>query len=768
MADTFSIDEAYDDTADDAKKKPDLNALDDVIDTALFLGSRFANAAAAVPGLPADLTALAARHVPRGIAGSIPVVGPAIQLEQLRQEREGPESMVPLGGQNIQEAWRSTGILPTPREPQNEFERYGGAVADFAGASAVPGVGMLSAASRAQKLGQVGGILGRVAERPGRFIAGETAAAVGGGIGSEAGADIGGDVGRGIGGIAGMVAPGGVTAAYRATGGMTGAAGRTGETVRTAKAFADIGTAPMTAQIAPHSGFGRIIERALSLIPGSSVVLSDRVIKQAEAAQNYVDSIVNLTLGAGRKSTEAAAGRTISEGIGQFITRFKAKSQTLYDEVDRHIPKGSFVGAGNLQQTLFDITARGQMTPELQSFIQSPMIQKLNAAFDEATAQSKTLMNQAMLPYQTIKDLRTAIGAKLEDAGQLADMPRGDLKRIYGALSDDMADAARMAGPDATKAFNRADRFYKAGRTRIDDTLEPIRRNRIDAEVFNALMNKDASRVAKVMSSLTRDQRAMVATEVFENLGRAKPGQQTAAGNVFSFETFLTNYDKLRADRTNGALFGGTPAIRGALDNLAKAAQASREAKKFLPNPSGTAQGILQYGAAGTVGMSLLSGLAGNAAAFGTAASMTLLAYVGPYISARMLTSPRFVNWLAKAAKTPLPRAPGHLARLSVIARSDPGLVREFMDNIEAGKGEEAASEGSFSVDDAYGPVEGQAAAGAAAAPQTQVNPKTAKPTALRPGQTVSGIMDGQKVTWRYRGGDPKEQSSWDRSPAVQ
>ena len=691
-------------------------ALDDVADTALFLGQRAARAASELPGLPADLIGLEISALDYLTGAERPTENPleAFTGASIRT--------------NIHDL--SGGAL-TPREPRNDFERYGGAIADFVGASAVPFAGMV----------------GKV-KNPIAYLAGETAAAIGGGIGQEAARDIDPEnpIAPAIGAVAGSLTPGGIVAAGRGfTRGMTGAAGRTGAAADTVGAFKAIGTDPLVSQAAPHSGFGRIIERGLNLIPGSSFVLSDRVIKQAESAQRYVDSIVNLMIGTGQRSTEARAGRAIAEGIGQFINRFKVKAGTLYDEVDQFIPKGAHVGALNTERSLNDILARGQYTPELQEFIQSPLIARLKEAIDKATATGRTITNQTLLPYQTIKDLRTFIGSKLEDVGALTDLPRGDLKKLYGALSQDLAEAAALAGPQAEKAFRRADRFYKAGRTRIDDTLEPIRKNRIDAEVFTALMNKDASRVAKLMSSLTPDQRTLVATEVFEGLGRAKSGQQVAAGNVFSFETFLTNYDKLGPEM-RAALFNKMPQLRESLKNLGKVSTASREAKKFLPNPSGTAQSILQYGAAGSVGYALMAG------DIATAGKVTLLAYVGPYLSAKMLTNPKFVRWLAAARNVPLPRAPGHLARLSVIARDDPGLVSEFMDRVEEGDG----GTGEMAAPDQPAAAPPPSATAAA--------PSAVKKT-LKPGQTVSGVMDGQPVTWTYRGGDPKEQASWARAP---
>lgn len=636
-------------------------------DQGSFLGKRAFNAAASLPGLPQDMAAMAARNLPAAATNGLGVFGGMIGLERARQAAEGADSMVPLGSENIRAAIKDySGGLLTPRDPRNRAEEYGGAVADFLGASAVPG-GLIASTSKA----------------PLRVLAGETLASLSGGVGQEAARDIAPDnpYAPVIGGILGSFAPSVAVPALRSA--LTGKAGRLGETAQTAQVFRDAGVDPMVSQVAPRSGAGRIIERGLSLIPGSSAALSDRVIKQAEAAARHVRSTLDQVLGVGVKSTEATAGRAISEGIGQFINRFKATSSRLYDDLDKQISPAQMVGASNFETSLQKIMGRGNLTPEFQDLLQSPLIAKMSEKFNAATAAGRTIMGQSVLPYQTLKELRTFIGSKLDDVGQLSDIPKGDLKQLYGALSDDLKGAAMSSGPRAQRAFYRADRYYKAGRTRIDDTLEPIRRNRLDAEVFNALMQKDATRVRKVMSSLTRDQANLVAAEIFENMGRAKSGQQTAAGDVFSFDTFLTNYDKLRGDRMDGALFGGSPQLRQAMERLAKVSTATRQASKFLPNQSGTAQGILQYGAAGTVGMAML---AGDVA---TAGKMTLLAYVGPYISAKALTNPKFVNWLADAGSVPIQRAPSHIARLSVIAKDDPDTVAEFLNAMDQAPTEE-------------------------------------------------------------------------------
>ena len=53
----------------------------------------------------------------------------------------------------------------------------------------------------------------------------------------------------------------------------------------------------------------------------------------------------------------------------------------------------------------------------------------------------------------------------------MSDLPEAELKRLYASLSQDMRAAATVAGDDALKAFNRANKFYSAGMKRINGAL---------------------------------------------------------------------------------------------------------------------------------------------------------------------------------------------------------------------------------------------------------------------------------------------------------
>jgi hypothetical protein len=112
-----------------------------------------------------------------------------------------------------------------------------------------------------------------------------------------------------------------------------------------------------------------------------------------------------------------------------------------------------------------------------------------------------------------------------------------------------------------------------------------------------------------------------------------------------------------------------------ALDRLARVSGAIKDSAA-MANPSGTAgqsafMGVLTGGLAGTGAGYYLNGKEGaeTGAAFGV---------VAPYAAAKLLTSPKFVNWLVQASKiapTDINGVTSQLSRLVPIASSaDPDL----------------------------------------------------------------------------------------------
>ncbi|MGG2362087.1 hypothetical protein ACE4Z5_24220, partial [Salmonella enterica] len=78
------------------------------------------------------------------------------------------------------------------------------------------------------------------------------------------------------------------------------------------------------------------------------------------------------------------------------------------------------------------------------------------------------------IPYQAVAALRSKIGRQLNDRVAVSDIPRAELEAVYGALSQDMRATAERAGPEALAAFDRANRFYRAGMQRVEGVIDRV------------------------------------------------------------------------------------------------------------------------------------------------------------------------------------------------------------------------------------------------------------------------------------------------------
>jgi hypothetical protein len=127
----------------------------------------------------------------------------------------------------------------------------------------------------------------------------------------------------------------------------------------------------------------------------------------------------------------------------------------------------------------------------------------------------------------------------------------------------------------------------------------------------------------------------------------------------FSLDTFLRNWENV-GDTSARAYFG--PESRAALDDLALVAKGSKQAMGYA-NRSNTG------GVVGNLG-TLATGVAGLPWFIGSVA--------GQYGLGRLLASPRFARWLARAPKTTL-NDEAYLDRLSRIARAEPAIANEVL-----------------------------------------------------------------------------------------
>lgn len=385
----------------------------------------------------------------------------------------------------------------------------------------------------------------------------------------------------------------------------------------------------------------------------------------AKRVQQIADEISDV------KGVEKA-GRVISKGItgdDGFVARFQGKSGTLWKQVDDLIPEESGVDLVNTKKVL-DESINGGLFGKV---LDDPKLVEIKGLLDEAD----------VVDYNTLKALRSQIGRKLSSNDLISDIPRADLKRLYGALTEDIKTAAGSTSPEALKAFNRANTYTRAGHIRLDDFVERVAK-KVDLEkVFDAVTKggEGSQVINSFKRSLKPDEWDVVVSNVVRRMGKATPGRQDAFGEAFSLDKFLTDYNKLGSAKK--ALFTGgknTGTYADDLEKIAKVAQRAKESAKELAGQSGTTQLATNTATAASIPLTLITGQ------FGATGALIGLVAVNRG-AAHLMSSPKFVKWLAKASTQTDIDLGKRIAELGVVINSandaEARAIEEYVDSVK-------------------------------------------------------------------------------------
>lgn len=488
-------------------------------------------------------------------------------------------------------------------------------------------------------------------------------------LGQEAGREIGGENGALIGAVA---APASVAVA--------GAAGTSllkkmfgGESAsRVIDDFAAFGATPTVGMASGKKGLQGAENISASAIGGRPLANKSEVI-----AQNMQKRLAQIADDISTKEGAETAGLEIQKGIsgkGGFIDRFRSRSSVLWNKSDSLIDQTLPVTLSNTKAKLSDLVRGGAVGPILDN----PKLIQLKSAID----------NTAAVDYQTLRDIRSSIGQKISSNDLLSDIPRAELKQIYGALTQDIKSLASQSGGDALKAFERANTYTRSGHDRVDDYLSRISKKVNPDEVFRAIAKggEGTKTINAVKKSLKPEEWDVVASNVVRRMGRSNSGQQNAVGDdaigdSFSVDKFVTDWDKLGPARK--AIFSGSDKINSYGSDLAKIARAAsviKDASKANRNASGTAQAASRIAA----GTGLATGLVTSNPTIlaATAASLAM-----NNAGARLMANPNFVKWLAQTSRIPSSRSSAAIAQLVGVANQssadDAAAIQSLAEELE-------------------------------------------------------------------------------------
>ncbi|MBF5006850.1 hypothetical protein [Diaphorobacter caeni] len=318
------------------------------------------------------------------------------------------------------------------------------------------------------------------------------------------------------------------------------------------------------------------------------------------------------------------------------------------------------------------------MSPRDLGSIRSPNVVRNSDQIEREVADFLRGEVDGKLPYESLKKLRTLVGAEISEGGLTADVPRSKWRALYAALSDDLGDAAKAAGPQAEQAWGRANQYTRASIQRLEQ-LESVVNRDAPEKIFRAAtsgMSDGGTQITRIMKSMPVENRREVAAAVLQRLGRARNSAQNEMGENFSSETFLTNLAAMSGP-ARMALFAnsGMPGLRGKIEQMGRMASLRREGAQVLANPSGTARQASAIG--------YWSGLA-TALATGNVPVLTGLgaAGVGARIGAAVVNSPKTVNFFARSSELSKGAPAAAINTLSQSSNTEPVI---YTNRIKAG-----------------------------------------------------------------------------------
>lgn len=306
-------------------------------------------------------------------------------------------------------------------------------------------------------------------------------------------------------------------------------------------------------------------------------------------------------------------------------------------------------------------------TNNLQNITKDPYIQDVMAINNADTKRVVDHFNNLVdeegnMSYNRLKIFRSTVGAKLQSPSLGGD-ERSALKKVYGALSEDMKQAViNSGGSKGLEAFERANKTFVRTQNILENKINPLIEAKTPVKVYNLVMSgtkQGGTDTRYIMKSLDQDQKAFVRGTVAREMGLANEGMQGAERSVFSPDKFLTEYNKMQKIGAEKDLF--TPQQNEAFKELNKVFEAVKQTGKAKQTSNN-----LPYFVLGGLSMASLPGAAGSV--------------VGANISAKMMTNPSFLRWLAKSPKIETKAIPSYIRQLSIIGSKNPEIREDILD----------------------------------------------------------------------------------------
>lgn len=433
---------------------------------------------------------------------------------------------------------------------------------------------------------------------------------------------------------------------------------------------------PTAGVVTEGGGAGRI-EAALDAAPTSAKFMQDQVKQVLDDAQA---AAARTAATIGKPSTQQRAGEVLQTGVEKSTERFVQLQGRMEDKLTTLIGEDALIPVNNVKALREGLEEQIKQMPKTLGPRFRGVVDELKRLEADADALGG-------IPYRLFRSHRTLVGQRMSDLQEKVEK-KTLLKRLYGAMTQDLEELVQSRGGEAAKQFDETMAVTRNWNTTNKDLFDKITKFDAAEKAYRYVINsrKDGGTVLQKLRAEFSDQEWNdVSATVIQKMGFKNFGNE--GDDFFSPSTFITNYRSI-ANEAKDALFGPANAeLRQGLDQLMEAMTAIQSNAR-LGNFSNTASVMHLLDTLAVLGVDttslatqLVTGGSPRAAAtsfVGNTVGRLLL----PRQVAKLMTNADFVKWLA----TPVTRKNGigsHVGRLAAIAKVNPEIqdeVRAFLD----------------------------------------------------------------------------------------
>tara|TARA_R100001129_G_scaffold130477_1_gene92326 strand:+ start:1483 stop:3606 length:2124 start_codon:yes stop_codon:yes gene_type:complete len=406
---------------------------------------------------------------------------------------------------------------------------------------------------------------------------------------------------------------------------------------------------------------------SLETFLGSTPFAGDKVQKQAQRIVEQVNQAARDTIAKfGAPGTPQEAGAVIKAARQNALVRFEETQEAAYQKAFKLIGEDTPVALDAVRALRVKLETRLLDAPGSLQKSLGPAVATLKTIELEDTVNAAV---PGTLKFGILRQIRTDIGKDLATPMQsgYGGSVEAAMRQVYAAVTEDLSAVAKLAGPEARKSLEVADRYTRAWKNTAGVTLEKIGKAATEEQAYKyatAGMNTGGTNLARLQRQFEPEEWDSIAASVLQELG--------AKGDDFSVNQFIRKYGNMSKEAKD-ALFGSKryAEMREGLDTLIEVGTSLEGVQKYA-NTSNTGR-VLNYF---LTFQALGGGLAGLTLGEGDATAgiggvLTTLA--ASRYGAHLITSPKFINWLI----TPVTDPNGigaHFGRLTAIAAEDPAL----------------------------------------------------------------------------------------------